>query len=182
MSRLLAIAASFRPHSLNRRLLALAVPLAEEAGARVRVLDYAPLDAPTYRGEPASAMPAPVAQLAEALRGHDGLILAVPEYNGSIPGGFKNILDWLSVAARAPLEGKTALLMCASPSLRGGMSGLQALRVPLAAMGCWVYPHAVGIGRAQEQLGGPALANAADQQHLIDCIRDFVRSTGALHA
>lgn len=181
MSKLLAFAASYRPDSLNRQLLSLAVGEAQRNGASVTVLDYATLEAPIYRGEAvAGNLPSPVSALSEALQSHDGLLLATPEYNWSIPGGLKNILDWLSVDPKAPLNGKTALLMCASPSTRGGMSGLHALRTPLECMGCWLYPQMISVGRAQEQLQPQRLARESDQQHLVYCVTDFIRATNAL--
>ena len=182
MTRLLALSASYRgDDSLNRQLLALAIGLAQQAGAQVTLLDYEKIEAPIYRGEHVvDALPGAVDALSDALRTHDGLLLASPEYNWSIPGGLKNIIDWLSVDPRAPLNGKTGLLMCASPSLRGGISGLQHVRVPLELLGMWVYPQMIGIGRAQEQMGESGLAREADQQHLRYCVTDFIRATKAL--
>lgn len=40
--------------------------------------------------------PEPVKALKEAIVAADGLLLATPEYNNSIPGVFKNAIDWLS--------------------------------------------------------------------------------------
>ena len=181
MSKLLAFAASYRRPSLNRQLLDIAVTEARANGATVTVLDYETMEAPIYRGEAvADHLPEPVEIFSKALQTHDGLLIATPEYNWSIPGGLKNILDWLSVDPRSPLNNKTALLMCASPSIRGGMSGLQALRTPLECMGCWLYPQVVSVGRAQEQLQPERLARESDQQHLLYCVTDFLRATNAL--
>lgn len=181
MSKLLALAASYRQPSLNKQLLQLAVAEAKKNGATVTVLDYAALEAPIYRGEGvADALPAPIETFSKALAAHDGILLATPEYNWSIPGGLKNILDWISVDPRAPLNGKTALLLCASPSTRGGLSGLQALRTPLECMGCWIYPQMIAIGRAHEQLASDRLTRESDQQHLTFCVTDFLRATNAL--
>ena len=181
MTKLLAFSASYREHSMNRALLELAVGIASNAGASVTVLDYAALEAPIYRGDSADEqLPEPVEMLSAALRKHDGILIATPEYNWSIPGGLKNIIDWLSVDRRAPLNGRTALLMCASPSMRGGFSGLQHLRTPLESLGCQLYPQMIGISRAQDQLQSGRLARESDQQHLNYCVTDFVRMTKAL--
>jgi len=181
MPRLVSFAASYRPHSLNRQLLHLADTHARAEGATVTVLDYPALEAPLYRGETiADALPETVEMLSTALRSHDGIMIATPEYNWSMPGGLKNLIDWLSIDPRSPLNGKTALLMCASPSARGGISGLQQLRTPLEVLGCWVYPQLIGIGRAQEQLKQDGLALERDQQHLRACVHDFVKATKAL--
>ena len=179
--RLLALAASYRPDSLNKRLLALAVALAEAAGAHVTVRDYTTYDAPLYRGETGNVqLPSGAEALSTDLQTHDGILLAVPEYNWSIPGGLKNLIDWLSVDPRQPLDGKTALLLCASPSSRGGITGLQHLRTSLEVLRLWTYPQLIAIGRAHEQLQDTHLTNPADQKHLAACVGDFVCSTTAL--
>lgn len=173
--KLLAIAASYRSDSINRALLNLAVADAEAAGARITVLEYEACEAPLYRGEH-TELPPGATMLADALLAHDGLLLASPEYNWSMPGSLKNLIDWLSVDDRAPLKGRTALIMCASPSARGGISGLQHLRVPLELLGMFVYPQMVGIGSAKST----PMLREKDKKHLDTCVRDFVRVTGAL--
>jgi chromate reductase len=178
--KLLALAASHRPDSLNRRLLAIAISEATRAGAQVAALDYAEFDTPLYRGETHSQLPAGAAKFSALLRGADGLVLATPEYNWSIPGPLKNLIDWLSVEPTSSLSGRTCLLMSASPSTRGGISGLQHVRVPLEVLGMWVYPQVIGVGEAETQLGPQGLLREKDQQHLRGCVEDFVRASGAL--
>lgn len=178
--KLLALAASTRTHSFNRRLVELAAAEARALGATVTVLDYAACDAPIYHGEHTGPLPSAAASLSAAIAAHDGWLLASPEYNWSIPGGLKNLIDWLSVDASAPLKGRTGLLMCASPSTRGGISGLQHLQVPLEVLGMWVYPQLIGIGDAANQIGTDRLVRDKDQHYLVECVTDFVRATKAL--
>lgn len=172
--KLLALAASTRPDSLNRKLLAIATAHAEKAGAEVTVLDYASCDVPLYRDDDA-AFPQGTKRLSDALKAHDGLLLASPEYNWSIPGALKNLIDWLSVDASAPLKGRHALLMCASPSIRGGILGLQQLGIPLAHLGVHVYPHLFTIGEAGAQVTDAGIANPKEANFLEQCVTDFVR-------
>lgn len=179
-ARLLALAASTRADSLNKQLLALAVEQATAGGATVTTLDYAACDAPLYQGGAGVQLPPGAVRLSEALRAHDGLLLASPEYNWSIPGALKNLIDWLSVDPAAPLRGRTALLMCASPSTRGGITGLQQLVVPLSHLGMIIYPHLIGIGKADVQLGSATLTQEKDAAFLRQCVTDFVRITAAL--
>lgn len=178
--KLLALAASTRANSHNRRLLDIAVTEAARAGAKVTLLDYASLEAPMYHGDHTGPLPTGAAKLSAAIAAHDGWLLASPEYNWSIPGGLKNLIDWLSVDTTAPLKSRTALLMCASPSTRGGISGLQHLQVPLEVLGMWVYPQLIGIGDAVNQIGDDHLRRDKDQHYLTECVTDFVRATGAL--
>ena len=178
--KLLALAASTRTASHNRRLLTLAADEATRAGAHVTMLDYAACEAPIYHCDHTGPLPMGAARLADAIRECDGWLLASPEYNWSIPGGLKNLIDWLSVDPTAPLKSRTALLMCASPSTRGGISGLQHLQVPLEVLGMWVYPQLIGIGDAVQQIEETGLRRDKDQRHLVACVHDFVRATKAL--
>lgn len=177
--KLLALAASMRPDSVNKRLLKIAMAQATDAGAQVTEIDYADCEAPLYHGQDKPAQPANVARLSEALRAHDGLLLASPEYNWSIPGALKNLIDWLSIDPSAPLKGRSALLLCASPSVRGGILGLNQLSLPLAHLGMYVYPHLIAIGEAETALGDGHITNAKDQKFLTQCVTDFVRVTNS---
>ena len=55
-------------------------------------------DIPLYDGdlEAEHGIPKPVAALKERIAAASGLLLVTPEYNNSIPGVFKNTIDWLS--------------------------------------------------------------------------------------
>lgn len=177
--KLLALAASNRADSVNKKLLAIAVAHAEKAGAEVTVLDYNDCDTSLYRNEETQPFPEGAKRLSEALAAHDGIILASPEYNWSMPGSLKNLIDWLSVAKPMPLKGKGALLLCASPSVRGGILGLNQLSLPLAHLGVYVYPHLIAIGNATTELTSDGIASAKDQKFLSTCVTDFVRVTNS---
>lgn len=184
MTHLLAFGASTRPNSFNRRLLAMAVAQAEAAGASVTTLDYDQFDAPLFKDqdEDARNLPQGVTVLADALLVHDGILLASPEYNWSMPGSLKNLIDWLSVDPRRPLTGKTALLLSASPSTRGGIMGLDALRVPLQNLHVWVYPQLIAIGNCAEFIVETHFAREKDASFLRTHVAEFVTATGRFAA
>jgi NAD(P)H-dependent FMN reductase len=79
---------------------------------------------PLYDGdtEAHSGIPETVTALKEAIAASDGVLLVTPEYNNSIPGPFKNAIDW---ASRPPADiervfgGKSVALMGASPGAFG---------------------------------------------------------------
>ena len=77
----------------------------------------------------------------DAIRTADAVLIATPEYNGSLPGLVKNALDWASRPyMHGPLRGKPVAAMGASPGL-GGTRGAQAdLRRLLAKIGARVVP------------------------------------------
>lgn len=174
-TKLLALAASTRPESLNKKLLAIAATHAHAAGAEVTFYDYAACETPIYRDDSSQPYPASAKALGDALRAHDGLLLASPEYNWSMPGSLKNLIDWLSVEKPMPLKGKHALLMCASPSVRGGILGLNQLSVPLNHLGMYVYPHLIAVGDAESQITAEGITGEKDAAFLAECVADFVR-------
>ena len=92
--RMLGIAGSLRRESLNRRLLEAMAELAPP-GVVVDIFDA--LDTvPLFNEDLESpAAPAAVERLRAAVAASDGLLLATPEYNQSLPGVMKNSIDWL---------------------------------------------------------------------------------------
>jgi chromate reductase len=95
MTTILGLSGSLRSGSLNSSLLRAAV--AEmPAGATLEVGSIKGI--PLYDGdvEASQGLPAPVVALKERVVAADGLLLVTPEYNNSLPGVFKNAIDWLS--------------------------------------------------------------------------------------
>lgn len=96
---------------------------------RIALADYAlPImdeDLEEEHGIPDNAM-----RLARQIAAHDGVLIATPEYNGSIPPLLKNTLDWVSRVRRdngkafRPLAG-TPVGLCSSSS--GPFAGTRAI-------------------------------------------------------
>src|SRR5574341_9771 len=91
----MGISGSLRKGSYNAALLRAAVELAP-AGTEVEIASIAGI--PLYDGdlEREQGIPAVVATLKDMIAAADGLLLVTPEYNNSMPGVFKNAIDWLS--------------------------------------------------------------------------------------
>jgi chromate reductase, NAD(P)H dehydrogenase (quinone) len=153
--RLLAFAASLRRESWNRKLLGLAVDLAREAGAEVDVAEFREFDMPLYDADllALSGVPAGAGELARRVGAADGLLLASPEYNYSLPGTLKNAIDWISRVRPVPLRGKSAFLLSASNGQIGGVRGLWQLRIPLEGLGMLVYPDMYTLPWADKAFG-----------------------------
>jgi NAD(P)H-dependent FMN reductase len=177
--RLLAFAGSLRRDSFNRRLLLELADGAREAGAEVDPIDLRDFALPLYDADlEADGMPAPARALQVWLAACQGLLIATPEYNGSIPALVKNTLDWISRPQAdgrdgvALFRGKVAGICSASPGPMGGIRSLIVLRDALAKLGLWVVPQQVAVGRAD---------GAFDAQgRLVDARqRASVRAVGA---
>jgi len=109
MTRVLALSGSLRSDSYNTAALRAAQELAPDG----MTIDIATLEGvPLYNAdeEQADGYPDAVALLRERLAAADGLLVATPEYNYSVPGVLKNAIDWLS-RGESPLRHKpTAIL------------------------------------------------------------------------
>lgn len=175
--RLLALCGSLRGASYNRRLLAVAAAMAAEQGARVEELDLRALTLPPYDGdlEAAHGLPPDAQVLKERIGGVDGVLIACPEYNNSVPGWFKNAIDWTSRGEGAPWRGRTVALMGTSPGPTGAARSLNHLCQALMHLGAWVVPTLVAIPRAGEAFDeAGALRDEAQQQRLAGQLRMLI--------
>jgi len=132
MTKIIGISGSLRQGSHNSALLRAAADLAPD-GAEIEIATIRGI--PLYDGDVESeqGVPAPVEQLKQRIADADGLLLVTPEYNNSIPGPFKNALDWLT---RPPKDiervfgDKPVGLMGATPG-RGGTRMAQVAWLPI---------------------------------------------------
>ncbi|HEU4698748.1 MAG TPA: NAD(P)H-dependent oxidoreductase [Gemmatimonadales bacterium] len=148
--RLLAFAASLRRDSLNKKLLALAAERLRALGAEVDHADFADFDAPLYNADlqHSAGFPPGVEAFVHRLQAVDGLMIASPEYNYSLPGTLKNLIDWASRVRPVPFRGKSGVLLAASNGVIGGIRGLWQLRIPLEGNGVFLYPDMFALASA----------------------------------
>ena len=150
--RVLAVSGSLRADSYNTRLLEAAVAAAP-AGVEVELLDPALVaDLPLYDQDlEDEGAPASVDLLREAWAGADAILFATPEYNGSVPGGLKNAIDWASRPKfDAALTNKTVSVIGASTGQFGAMWAQQDLRKILGIAGARVVGDGLPVARAHE--------------------------------
>jgi NAD(P)H-dependent FMN reductase len=161
--KVLVFGASLRADSLNRKLAALAARIAEQNGATVDHASLRDFDVPSYDGdlEKEHGIPKGAEEFKRRLEACDAFIVSSPEYNGSMPGVFKNLIDWTSRYRPQPFDGKHGLLMSASPSMVGGNRGLWALRMPFEHLGSRIYPDMFSLAQAHKLLVDNDIADAA---------------------
>jgi len=95
MIRIIGISGSLRKGSFNAGLLRTAAELAPD-NCTVEVNSIRGIPLYDADQEEAQGIPAVVAELKDRIAVADGLLLVTPEYNNSLPGVFKNAIDWLS--------------------------------------------------------------------------------------
>ncbi|MCB1877235.1 MAG: NAD(P)H-dependent oxidoreductase [Chromatiales bacterium] len=153
--RILAFAGSTRRQSFNKTLVAIAAQGASSAGAEVTLLDLADYPLPLFDQdlEQEQGLPAQGEALRQLVLAHHGILLASPEYNGSLTAVLKNAIDWVSRPHRdgqAPFADKVAAIMSASPGQLGGLRGLNHARNVLTNLGVWVLPQQIAIPAAHQ--------------------------------
>jgi NAD(P)H-dependent FMN reductase len=162
--RFLVFSASLRSGSFNTRLAQLARGVIEKHGGTVDLASMSDFDSRSYSqdAQTKDGFPPGAEALRRRLEGNDAFVIASPEYNGSMPGLLKNLIDWVSRFRPQPFSGKHALLMSGSPSMVGGNRGLWALRVPLEHLGTRVYPDMFSLAQAHQAFS--AAGTLADPQ------------------
>jgi chromate reductase len=173
----LGIAGSLRDGSYNRRLLEAAVRCAP-AGMEVRVYQHLPA-IPLFNDDlvrAAGRSPHSVEELRRAVKESDGLLIATPEYNQSIPGVLKNVLDWLSLpASESVLSRKPVAVMGASTGPWGTRLAQTALRQVLVATESRVLPGPALFVRGAERLfdSSGRLTDQATETQLEEVLSAF---------
>ncbi|HEV8452030.1 MAG TPA: NAD(P)H-dependent oxidoreductase [Gaiellales bacterium] len=165
--RVLTISGSLRPESLNTLLLRAAE---EQAPAGVQLVRFAELAAiPPFHGERSDPgeSPAAVRELREQIEAADAVLIATPEYNGSIPGVLKNALDWVSTPfPDNVLRGKPVAVIGASTGGYGGMWAQAELRKVLGLTGARVVNGDLSLARAHEHFDDAGTLAAPHDERL----------------
>ena len=186
--KILAFAGSARRDSYNRKLVAAAVEVLKSQNVDVSSYDFQQYPMPLYDGdfEQLEGLPENARRFKQALIGHDGFLIASPEYNSAYSPLLKNAIDWASRAEHQdepPLQafsGKSALLLATSPGALGGMRGLVVLRMLLANIRVQVSASQLAIPKAHEAFDASGQLDDSNSKNLSAAIADFIDLTRRL--
>jgi len=181
--RILGISGSLRRGSHNANLLRAAAELLPP-GVELEVFDGL-RELPPYDAD-RDAQPADpaVARLREAIASADGILIATPEYNGSIPGVLKNALDWASRPfPDSALRGKPVAVTGASTGLFGAVWAQAETRKVLGIIGADVLDHELPVGQADTAFGANGeLVEPEQRAVLSDLVHVLAARAGAEEA
>lgn len=172
MAKILAFSASNHSQSINRQLLEHAISCAPALSiTQVDINDYPlPMHSIDLEAQPD---PENATKFKQLLSEYDAYIIACPEYNGSMPAVFKNLLDWLSrigdKSQKMFGDNKPILLLSASPGPTGGSTNLANLAKLLPFQGGNVITTFSAGGFSGE-------LDAKHQQELQQAIDTFAKA------
>jgi chromate reductase len=154
--RVLAVSGSLREGSFNTSLLRAALEAAPE-GVELELWEGIG-DLPLYDEDLEGDTPESVRRLRDDWAAADAILFATPEYNGSVPGGLKNAIDWASrPKLEAVLRNKPVAVVGASTGQFGALWAQQDLKRILGIAGARVVGTEIPVARAHERFAADGL-------------------------
>jgi chromate reductase len=148
--RVLAISGSLRGNSFNTSLLRAALEAAPD-GVELELWEGIG-ELPLYDEDLEADVPNSVGRLREDWAAADAILFSTPEYNGSVPGGLKNAIDWASrPQLEAVLRNKPIAVVGASTGRFGALWAQQDLKRILGIAGARVVGTEIPVARAPER-------------------------------
>lgn len=175
-----AFAGSLRKGSYNKSLLRAAVKHAP-AGVRVDAIDIQ--EVPLYDADvEAAGLPPAVQRLRDTIRAADALLIVSPEYNYSMSGVTKNVLDW---ASRPPddasLDDKPVALAGCSPGYFGTIRSKIALLPILWGNNMHVLDEHLNVSRAKSRFDDAGeLTDEDTKRELVELLEALAARTRRL--
>lgn len=181
--RVVVFSGSLRADSWNTKLAKEAAYIASKKGAKVTYIDLNEFPLPFFNEdiETTTGMPENAKTIRRAIQSSHALIIASPNYNGSMPGVVKNLLDWMSRSedgkdARDIFKGKKVAIMSASPGKSGGAGGLAHLQYVIEKLGGSVPEKKVSVAKANTQFDQSGhLINATTRDAVSKEIDEILR-------
>jgi NAD(P)H-dependent FMN reductase len=151
------------------------------------LISLADYELPLYNGdlEKEQGVPENAKKLKGMMLAHQGIYIASPEYNASIPPLLKNAIDWVSRAkepAGNPYQQCVFALGATSNGRFGGYRGLYHLRQSLElGLGTLVIPEQVAISQAESAFDERgALKDEGNQKLLQAQLEKLIAAAGVL--
>ncbi|MGE6488896.1 NADPH-dependent FMN reductase [Paenisporosarcina sp. NPDC076898] len=168
------IAGSLRKESINRKLLEY---IKETYKIEIKMEFVAIHDFPLFNEDTEAEVPEQVKKAILQIQQSDGVLIATPEYNHSVPGALKNALDWLSRKEKVFVK-KPVLIMGCSIGEVGTSRAQNHLRLILNSPGhqALTLPgNEILIGQATSKFNEKGtLTDEKTMIYLNDVIKKFI--------
>jgi Predicted flavoprotein len=133
---ILGFGGSLREGSYSKAMLNAAKELAPK-DVILEIFDIK--DIPLFNQDLETAPPESVRMFKEKIRAADAILISTPEYNHSIPGYLKNVIDWVSRPyGDNAFEKKPVALMSSSTGVMGGVRAQEHLRQSFAYLNMYM--------------------------------------------
>lgn len=177
----LTICGSLRAASFNSRLLAVAEGELRGLGASVTRYDGL-RDLPRYDEDldTDATVPASVVEYRAAVAAANVILIASPVYNGSLPSGIRDIVDWVSrPMGNDRVKGKFVGFITASPGPNGGAPASEYLSKVLGFLGATIVEPFTGVGAVFTQFDESGALNADVHAQLAETTRALINAASA---
>lgn len=184
--KILVFAGSFRAGSFSAKLAAAAAKELALNDADVTLISLGDYPMPIYDGdlEEDKGVPENAKKLARQIAAHQGVFIATPEYNNSLPALLKNSIDWVSRIKDTEINCRERVygLGASSPGPFGGSRALLDLRkVLINAVGAIIIPDKVEVVRAGDAFDESGnLVAEMPKKNLTTLSKNLVKLAGRL--
>ncbi len=139
-----------RPGSNTRKIAAQIEELYGEMGTPLRVLDLAQLPPDLFSPASYAAKPDSFRPFSDAVLQSSGLIIATPEYNGSLPGVLKYFIDMLKFPES--FDRRPVCFVGVAAGIWGALRPVEQLQAIFGYRNAHIYPERVFLPRINDLL------------------------------
>jgi FMN reductase len=171
--RITGVCGSLSADGATRKALAIALRGAAEYDAETALLELRDFNLVFYGSIPQDEYPPDVFQLRQALKDSQGIILATPEYHGSLTGALKNMLDLMTIE---DFETKIIGLVGVAGGNIGAINSLNTMKTICRNLHCWVLPQEVSIANSAQTFDDDGtVKDPAIEERLLNVGRQLVK-------
>ena len=171
--RITGICGSLIANGSTKKALTIALSGAAEFDAETTLLELRDIDLVFYGSVPQDEYPPDIVRLRDEIRNSQGIILATPEYHGSLSGALKNMLDLMSID---DFETKIVGLVGVAGGHIGAIHSLDTMKTICRNLHCWVLPQEVSIANSGQAFNDDGtVTNPSLEERLLNVGRQVVK-------
>ena len=171
--RITGVCGSLIPNGATKKALAIALSGAAEFDAETTLLELRDIDLVFYGSVPQDEYPPDIVRLRDEIRNSQGIILATPEYHGSLSGALKNMLDLMSID---DFETKIVGLVGVAGGHIGAIHSLDTMKTICRNLHCWVLPQEVSIANSGQAFNDDGtVTDPSLEERLLNVGRQVVK-------